>query len=100
MARSVRDFSFGTYLALALLRGGDLERMPPRARRTYLQRHLRLIEAQIRVLSDRLDRGVTCEAQAGAWGQDALRAERLDSLSSLNYLFAVRAALRTAIDKL
>jgi len=100
MARSVEGFNCGAYLVIALLRGGDVERMSPRARRIYLQRHLHLIEAQIRILSDRLDRGGKRPGQTHSWDQDALSAERLASLSSLNYLFAVRAALRTAIDTL
>lgn len=101
MAKSAKGFNVGAYLAVASLRGGDLERMSVRARRVYLQRYLHLIETQIRLLSEQLDN------EEGRWPgqvdmskQHALDAERVASLSSLNYLFAVREVLRTTLDTL
>ena len=51
MARSIKGFNYARYLALTPRMGGDLERMPPRTRKAYLQRRLRLVEAQIGALS-------------------------------------------------
>jgi|YNPNPStandDraft_1061719.scaffolds.fasta_scaffold74578_3 hypothetical protein len=100
MAKSAKGFNLGAYLVAASLKGGDLERMSVRARRIYLQRYLHLIETQIRILSERLDKGSGWPGQVHAWDQDALDADRVASLSSLNYLFAVREILRTTIDTL
>jgi len=88
------------YLTNTMLRGRNVERMSPRARRAYLQRHLRLIDAQIRILSDRLDESKVLPGSGWSWAQESVDGEWLASLASLNYLFAVRAALRTAIDRL
>lgn len=101
MARLAKDFSLGEYLARTSFCGGDLERMSVHARRVYLQRHLYAIEEQIRVLSERLNASSERpESRVYPWGRGFLDLGKMDSISSLNYLFAVRAMLRTAIETL
>ena len=47
MARAIKGYHHGAYLALALRHEVDVERLSPQAMRSYLRANLRLIEAQI-----------------------------------------------------
>lgn len=100
MARSVKHFKYGFYPALAARAGNDIERMNPVARRAYLERRLRLIEAQIRMLSDRM--GISEEDLAAdwAWSAEPLDDDRWASLVSLDYLLSARDALIETIETL
>ena len=97
MARSVKGYKLARHLAFMSRMGGDVERMPPRARKTYLKRRLQVIEAQIRALSDRLD------AQSGDTGhrwavfQEPFDDDRWAVLASLDYLISARQALKMTI---
>jgi hypothetical protein len=94
MARVAEGFRYAEYLASVARSGGDVERLPPRAMKSYLQRRLRVVEAQIELLAQQLDAGAL---QRGSWAQTSLDDERWTSLASLNYLFAARDALLRTI---
>ena len=97
MARSVKGYTLATYLALMSRMGGDVERMSPRARKAYLKRRLRLIEAQIRALSDRLDAQSGDTAHHWTIRQEPFDDDRWAVLVSLDYLIAARESLKTAM---
>lgn len=99
MASVAKGFHYGEYLGLAARRrGADIERMSPRARKAYLNRQLRLVEAQIGFVIDRLTDGV--EDSEPDWSTRTLEGDRWSSLFSLGYLVAERDALVEAIDHL
>ena len=100
MARSIKGFNYARYLALTPRMGGDLERMPPRTRKAYLQRRLRLVEAQIGALSDRLDIDSDGSVHSWAWAHEPFGDDRWAVLVSLDYLLAAREALMTTIEEL
>jgi hypothetical protein len=100
MARAIKSYHHGAYLTLALRHEVDVERLSPQAMRSYLRANLRLIEAQIRVLSDQLDTRARHAAPRWPTPHEPEADDRLASLASLSYLMATRDALRKAIDTL
>jgi hypothetical protein len=100
MARADKRFKYGFYPALAAKAGNDIERMNPVARKAYLERRLRLIEAQIRILSERMDVSEEDLADDWAWSVDPLDDDRWASLVSLDYLLSARDALIETIEAL
>lgn len=97
MARAVKGFNYGHIAALASLRGSDVERMTARARKVYLQRHLHLVETQIRLLADRLGFDDDDLTREGEWTDGPLDEERWASLINLDYLLATRDALKETL---
>lgn len=97
MARAVKGFNYGQMAALASVRGSDVERMTPRARKVYLQRHLHLVETQIRLLADRLGFDDDNLTREGEWTDGPLDEERWTSLINLDYLLATRDALKETL---
>ena len=97
MARAVKGFDYGNLLALTLRRGADVERMEPHVRKAYLQRHLRVIDAQIRFLAHRLDVGDEDNVRDWTWSDEPLDNEKWASLVSLDYLVATREAIRETL---
>ena len=58
MASVAKGFNYGEYLGLVARRKSpNIESMSPRARKAYLGRQLRMVEAQIGVVIDRLAGG-------------------------------------------
>lgn len=100
MARAIKGFHYGAYQALASRRGADVERMTPCARKEYLRQHLRLIETEIRVLSQKLRVDDPEEREGLSWIRDGIDEEKLESLASLHYLVVARDALRKTIQTL
>lgn len=100
MARAIKDYHHGAYLALALRHEVDVERLSPQAMRSYLRANLRLIEAQIRVLSDQLEMRTRHVMPRWSAPHKPQPDDRWASLASLSYLMATRDALRKAIDTL
>lgn len=100
MARAVKQFRYGFYPALAARIGNDVERMGPVARKAYFERRLRMIETQIRMLSERM--GVSEEdlTDDWAWSAEPLDDDRWASLVSLDYLLAARDTLIETIETL
>jgi cell division protein FtsB len=100
MARADKRFRHGFYTALAGKVGNDIERMNPVTRKAYLEWRLRLIEAQIRILAERV--GVSEEDLAAerVWLAKPLDDDRWASLVSLDYLIAARDALIETIETL
>jgi len=90
--------NYGLITALFSQSGSAVERMPVRARKVYLERHLQLVEAQIRALADEL--GFDLDESEPPPADQALDLERWDSLVSLDYLLAARDALRETITHL
>ena len=100
MARSVKGHNYARYLALMSRMGGDIERMSPRTRKAYLRRRLRLVEAQIRSLSNRLGVDLDDSVHSWAWVQEPFGDDSWEVLVSLDYLIAAREALVTTIERL
>jgi hypothetical protein len=100
MARAIKGYHYSAYQAFALRHEVDVERLSPQAMRSYLRANLRLIEAQIRVLSDQLDTQAGHVAPRWSVPQKPQQDDRWTSLASLSYLMATRDALRKAIDTL
>jgi hypothetical protein len=100
VARALRDTNYSTYLTLAARFKRDVERMSPRARRYYLYHHLRLVEMQIRLLSDRLGADEAYPPRHVSYTADALDSETVTSWDNLSYLMATRDALRETLDAL
>lgn len=99
MARVVKGFHYGEYLSLVARARTDVERMSPAARKVYLRRQLRLVEAQIGSMLDRLSEEEE-SSESGEWSGQPLDERRWASLSSLGYLVAERDALEEAISQL
>lgn len=97
MARSAKGYNLAAYLAFMSRMSGDLERVPPRARKAYLKRRLQLIEAQIRALSDRLDAQSGDTGHRWAMFQEPFDDDRWAVLASLDYLISARQALKMTI---
>ena len=100
MARSVKGYNYARYLALMSRMGGDIERMPPHTRKVYLKRRLRLVEEQIRALSDRLNIHSSDNARNWTLLQEPFDEDRWAVLVSLDYLITAREALETTINTL
>lgn len=100
MARAVKGFKYGFYPALASKAGNDVERMTPVARKAYFERRLRMIEMQIRVLSERM--GVSEEDlnTDWTWSVEPMDGDRWASLVSLDYLLSARDVLIETIETL
>ena len=97
MARSLKGSNYARYLALMSRMGGDIERMPPRTKKVYLKRRLRLVDEQIRELSDKLDAHLRDNAHDWTLMQKPFDEDRWAVLVSLDYLITAREALKTAI---
>ena len=100
MARAVKRFRYGFYPALAGKAGNDIERMKPVARKAYLERRLRLVEAQIRMLSEKTGVSEDDLAEDWTWSSEPLDDDRWVSLVSLDYLIAARDTLIETIETL
>ena len=100
MARAVKGFNYAHMAALVSMRGSEVERMPARARKLYLQRHLHLVETQIRLLADKLGFDDDDLERDDDWSESQLDQERWTSLISLDYLLATRDALKETLTKL
>jgi len=99
MARAVKGFRYADYLAIHARVGEDVERMSPRAMKNYLQFRLRLIEADIQHLSNKL--GVSGDRSArDRRPKEMIAREHWASLADLDYLLAARDALRQTIETL
>ena len=99
MARAVKGYDYGPIAALVSMRGSVVEKMTAPARKLYLQRYLRLVETEIRLLADKL--GFDEESLDGSnWPESALDEDRWSSLVNLDYLLAARDALKETLDKL
>ncbi|NLD72864.1 MAG: hypothetical protein GX649_09125 [Chloroflexi bacterium] len=100
MASVAKGFNYGEYLGLVARRKSpNIESMSPRARKAYLGRQLRMVEAQIGVVIDRLA-DESDESPELDWAEHALDEERWSSLFSLGYLVAERDALVEVIGQL
>jgi len=97
MARSAKGINYAKLLALTSWMGGDVERMSPRARRTYFQRRLWLVEAEIQALSDRLDMAASDDWHGWTLAQGPIDSTKWAALVSLDYLIAARESLIAAI---
>jgi hypothetical protein len=97
MARAVKGFNYSHMAALASVRGSDVERMTPRARKAYLQRHLHLVETQIHILAAQLGFDEDDLTREGEWTDSPLDEERWASLINLDYLLATRDALKETL---
>ena len=100
MARADKRFRYGFYPALASKAGSHIERMNPVTRKAYLERRLRLIEAQIRILSERMGISEEDLFDDWAWSEEPLDDDRWASLVSLDYLLSARDALIETIESL
>jgi len=100
MARAAKGFNYGHMTALVSLRGSEVERMPSQARRLYLQRHLHLVETQIRMLAAKLGYDEDELERDGELAEKQLDEERWASLVNLDYLLTARDALRETLTKL
>ncbi len=100
MARADKRFRYGFYPAFAAKAGHDIERMNPVTRKAYLEQRLRVIEAQIRILSDRMGVSEDDLADDWAWSVEPLDDDLWTSLVSLDYLLSARDALIEAIEAL
>jgi len=99
MARVAKGFRYGEYLSLTARAKTDVERMSPAARKAYLRRQLRFVEAQIGAMLDRLTEEELWH-EPPDWSGQSLDEDRWASLSSLGYLVAERDALVEAINGL
>jgi hypothetical protein len=100
VARALRETNYSTYLTLAARFRRDVERMSPRARKSYLYHHLRLVEMQIHLLSDRLGADEAYPPRHVSYTADALDRDTVTSWDNLSYLMATRDALRETLDAL
>ena len=100
MARAVKHFRYGFYPALAAKAGNDIERMNPVARKAYLERRLRMIETQIRMLSERMGVSEDDLTADWTWSAEPLDDDRWASLVSLDYLLSARDTLIETIETL
>ncbi|MCE5259639.1 MAG: hypothetical protein LLG44_11395 [Chloroflexi bacterium] len=100
MARAAKGYNYGHIAALVSLRGSAVEKMPASARKLYLQRHLHLVESQIRLLADKLGFDEESFDREDDWTDNQLDQERWSSLINLDYLLAERDALRETLAKL
>ena len=99
MARAAKGFRYGDYLAIHAQFAEDVERMSPRAMKSYLQFRLRLVEVEIQYLSNKLgisgDRIVTRKRP-----KEMIAHKQWTSFADLDYLLAARDALRQTIETL
>jgi hypothetical protein len=99
MARIVQGFRYSDYVSLLARDKSDVERMSPRARKEHLKRQVRLVEAQIGLVLDKL---VSDEPEMPSrtlvWAGSHADENRWASLLSLEFLVAEREALVEAID--
>jgi hypothetical protein len=99
MARLVQGFRYSDYVSLRARGNRDVERMSPRARKEHLRRQVRLVEAQIGVVLDKLvAEEPELPPRALVWAGSRVDEHRWASLLSLEYLVAEREALVEAID--
>jgi len=90
MARQSIGFEYANYLARVVEHGNDVERMSRHAMKSYLRRHVRVIESQIRALSYRLGQQRRTQNLASV---AASRADVWTSWVGLSYLLTERDAL-------
>jgi hypothetical protein len=100
MARAVKGFRYADYLALHAQTAEDVERMSPRAMKSYLQFRLHLVEAEIQYLSNKLGVNSDRVATRKRRPKEAMAHPQWASLADLDYLLAARDALRQTIDTL
>ncbi|MHB9034499.1 MAG: hypothetical protein ACYC6L_15815 [Anaerolineae bacterium] len=100
MARAAKGYNYGHIAALVSLRGSEVEKMPVRARKLYLERHLHLVESQIRLLANKLGFDEEELDREEDWGESQIDQDRWTSLINLDYLLATRDALKETLTKL